>query len=147
MGKLLNKGKVIKLEIKPKSLIIEKKNLKIIYSANKYENFRNAKIRIKIKDFYSALLLCNKCLEIDEKFIKAILLKSYIFFELNDCHRAYSNIFLAEDIERKLNKKKDILTFVMLVKYLKNTDRLKQKYIVDYLQTMKKYRHEYICDL
>lgn len=140
------KGKVIDFERKAVELNFEKKNLRIIYSNCKYENYRNAKIRIKIKDFYSAILLCDKCLELDEKFIKAILLKSYMFFELNDCHRGYCNIILAQDIEL-LSKKGNTTTFIMLVKYLKNVEKIKRKYIIDYLQTMKKIKHEYVCDI
>ncbi|PIB23802.1 hypothetical protein BFP77_15965 [Maribacter sp. 4U21] len=143
---MVNRGKILQFERKPKKLNLVDKNLKVNYSYCKYENYKKAKIRIKINDFHSSLTLCNRCLEIDRKFIKAILLKAYIFFEINDCHRGYCNIFLAQDIEL-LSKKEETLTFTMLVRYLKNVEKIKRKYIVDYLQIMKEIKHEYVCDI
>ena len=146
MIKLNKKGKILTLYQEPKEINLEKRNLKINYSVSKFINYNNAKIRIKINDFYSALLLCNECLEIDETFIKAILLKSYIFFELNDCHRGYSNMFLADELE-PTPKNNSTLSKIMLRKYLSSIDRERAYYIVEYLQFIKKRRHQYIYDI
>ena len=138
--------KVISFYPKPKDLKIEDKNLKIEYSLVIIENYKQAKTRIKIKDFHSALLLCNKCLETNEEYLKAILLKAYIFFELNDYHRAYCNVLLAYDIETEYENN-NTLTLRMLIRYLLSCSKNRRAEIVNYLDYMKKIRHQFICDL
>lgn len=143
----MNKNpKVISFYPEPKFLNLEEKNLKIIFSNSVFENYKQAKIRTKIKDFNSALILCNYCLKSEPTYYKAILLKSYIFFELKDYHRAYSNFFLAiEEIPEK--DIKDSLAFRILIKYLLNCSNSKRKEIVDYADYLKKIRHEYVYDI
>lgn len=138
--------KVISFYPKPKDLKIEDKNLKIEYSTAIIINYKRAKTRVKIKDYHSALLLCNKCLEINEEYLKAILLKAYIFFELNDYHRAYCNVLLAYDIETE-HENNNTLTIRMQIRYLLNCSKNRRAEIVNYLDYMKKIRHQFICDL
>ena len=139
-------ARVISFYPEPKVLNLECKNLKIPYSNSINENYKQARIRTKINDFNSALILCNYCLKANPNYYKAILLKSYIFFELKDYHRAYSNIFLASDITSELDIK-DSLVFRIFVKYLLNCNVSKRKDIVDYLDYLKKIRHEYVYDI
>ena len=138
--------KVISFYPKPKDLNLEVKNLSIHYSNCLFDNYKQAKIRIKIGDFHSALLLCNKCLEINDTFIKAVLLKAFVFFELNDNHRAYSNIFLVEDLDVP-RKDGHTLASLMLIRYLLNCSKGRRVEIVNYLQYLKKIRHEYVYDV
>jgi hypothetical protein len=139
-------AKVISFYPEPRNLKLESKNLKISYSNCIYENFKQAKIRTKINDFNSALILCNYCLKSDPNHLKAVLLKSYIFFELNDYHRAYSNFILASDIINAPVTKESLI-FRIFIKYLLNCNVYKRKEIVDYLDHLKKVQHEYVYDI
>ncbi len=143
----MNKSsKVISFYPEPKSLYLEEKNLKIIYSNSIFKNYKQALIRTKIKDFNSALLLCNYCLKSEPTYYKAILLKTYIFFELKDYHRGYSNFFLAiEEIPEK--DIKHSLPFRVLIKYLLNCSSIKRREIVEYTDYLKKIRHNYVYDI
>tara|TARA_R110002167_G_scaffold366420_1_gene596494 strand:- start:11996 stop:12427 length:432 start_codon:yes stop_codon:yes gene_type:complete len=143
----MNKNaRVISFYPEPKVLNLECKNIKIPYSNSIYENYKQARLRIKIKDYNSALILCNYCLKSNPTYYKAILLKSYIFFELKDYQRAYSNVFLATEVTSELGTK-DTIVFRIFVKYLLNCNVTKRKEIVDYLDYLKKIRHLYVYDI
>lgn len=147
MNLVMNKNpKIISFYPEPKFLNLECKNLKIPYSNSIYENYKQARLRTKIKDFNSALILCNYCLKNKPTFYKAILLKSYIFFELKDYHRAYSNFFLASDVT-SAPVTKESLVFRIFIKYLLNCNASKRKDIVDYLDYLKKIQHDYVYDI